>query len=68
MAQVMAAVDVGSVVLLVALVLFHLGARRRRPTPGRHASALGCGYTALLVVLGSCVLLGTFLAGALPGQ
>ena len=67
MAQVMAAVDVGSVVLLVALVLYHLGLGapgRRRP----HASALGCGYTALLVVLGSCVLLGTFLAGALPGQ
>jgi hypothetical protein len=68
MAQVMAAVDVGSVVLLVALVLFHLGARRPGATAGRHASALGCGYTALLVVLGSCVLLGTFFAGALPGQ
>ena len=68
MAQVMAAVDAGSVVLLVALVLYHLGARRPGATPGRHASALGCGYTALLVVLGSCVLLGTFLAGALPGQ
>jgi hypothetical protein len=68
MAQVMAAVDAGSLALLIALVLYHLGARRPGGTPGRHASALGCGYTALLVVLGSCVLLGTFLAGALPGQ
>jgi hypothetical protein len=68
MAQVMAAVDAGSVALLIALVLYHLGARRPGATPGRHASALGCGYTALLVALGSCVLLGTFLASALPGQ
>jgi hypothetical protein len=68
MAQVMAAVDAGSVALLIALVLYHLGTRRPGATPGRHASALGCGYTALLVALGSCVLLGTFLAGALPGQ
>jgi hypothetical protein len=68
MAQAMAAVDAGSIALLIALVLYHVGARRPGSTPGRHASALGCGYTALLVVLGSSILLGTFLAGALPGQ
>ena len=66
MAQVMAAVDVGSVVRLVALVLYHLGSAPRgdaRPTRFR---ARG-GYTALLVVLGSCVLLAPSLP-ALPGQ
>lgn len=68
LAQVMSAVDAGSVALLIALVLYHVGARRPGATPGRHASALGCGYTVLLVVLGSSVLLGTYLAGALPGQ
>jgi hypothetical protein len=68
MAQVMAAVDAGSIALLIALALYHVGARRPQATPSRDASALGCGYTALLVVLGSSVLLGTVLAGALPGQ
>jgi hypothetical protein len=68
MAQVMAAVDAGSVALLIALVLSHRGARRPGTATSRHTSRLGRGYTALLVVLGSCVLLGTFLAGALPGQ
>jgi hypothetical protein len=68
MAQVMAAVDAGSVALLTALVLYHRGARRPGTAPGRHASGLGRGYTALVVVLASCVLLGTLLARALPGQ
>ena len=36
--------------------------------PERQASAFGYGYAALRVVLGGSVLLGTFLAGALPGQ
>ena len=53
MAQVMAVVDVGSVALLIALVLYHLGARRGEPTSDRPASALGYGYTALVVVLGA---------------
>ena len=68
MAQLPAAVDAGSVALLIALVLFHFGARRPGTGPGRHASGLRYGYTALLLVLGSSVVLGTFLAGALPGQ
>src|SRR5215204_835283 len=33
MAQVMAAVDAGSIALLIALVLYHLGARRPGATP-----------------------------------
>jgi hypothetical protein len=65
MAQVMEGVDAGSVALLLALVLYQVGARRRRPKSHPRASH---GYRALLVALGGSVLLGTFLAGALPGQ
>ena len=68
MAQIMAGVDAGSVALLLALVLYQVGARRGRAKPDRQASALGYGYAALGVVLGGSVLFGTFLAGALPGQ
>jgi hypothetical protein len=68
MAQVMAGVDAGSVALLLALVLYHVGARRGRLNSDRDTSAIGYGYAALVVVLGGSVLLGTFLAGALPGQ
>jgi hypothetical protein len=68
MAHVMAGVDAGSVALLLALVLYRIGSRRPERTSSRHASALQRGYAALLVVLGGSVLLGTFLAGALPGQ
>jgi hypothetical protein len=68
MAQVMAGVDVASAALLVALLLYLYGARRAARTPDRPAGAgLEYGYTALLLVLGTSVLLGTFLAGALPG-
>ena len=68
MAQVMAGVDAGSVALLLALVLYQVGARRGQPKSERQASALGYGYAALVVALGGSVLLGTLLAGALPGQ
>ena len=67
-AQVMAGVDAGSVALLLALGLYQVGARRGRPKSNRQASPLRYGYVALGVVLGGSVLLGTFLAGALPGQ
>ena len=67
MAQVMAGVAVGSATMLVALLLYLRGARRAARGPDRRAAALEYGYAALLLVLGSSVLLGTFLAGALPG-
>ena len=68
MAQIMAGVDAGSVALLLALVLYQVGARRHGGKPERQASAFGYSYAALRVVLGGSVLLGTFLAGALPVQ
>jgi len=68
MAQAMAGVDVGSIALLVALLLFLICARRDRREPHRHAAALEHAYATLLVVLGSSVVLGTYLARALPGQ
>ena len=68
MAQVMPAVDVGSAALLIALLLYQVGARRGEPKSGRPACALAYGYGALVIVLGGSVLVGTFLAGALPGQ
>ena len=68
MAQAMPALDVGSAALLVALLLYQVGARRGDPKSDRPASALAYGYGALVVVLGGSVLVGTFLAGALPGQ
>jgi hypothetical protein len=68
MAQVMAGVDAGSVALLLALVLYKVGARRGRAQVNRRASPLKYGYFALVVVLGGSVLLGSFLAGALPRQ
>jgi hypothetical protein len=67
-AQVMEGVDAGSAALLLALVLYQVGARRGQPKSHRRASPLRHGYPALLVLLGGSVLLGTFLAGALPGQ
>jgi hypothetical protein len=68
MAQTMAGVDAGGVALLVALLLFLTGVRRAGKRPRRQAAALERAYVTLLVVLGSSVVLGTFLAGALPGQ
>ncbi|MEO8688806.1 MAG: hypothetical protein ABI611_11385 [Solirubrobacteraceae bacterium] len=69
MAQVMAVVDVGSIALLVALLLYLRGARPAVRGSDRCASAaLEYGYATLLLLLGSSVLLGTFLAGALPGR
>jgi hypothetical protein len=67
-AQVMEGVDAGSVALLLALALYQVGARRGRPRSHRRASPLRYGYAALVVGLGGSVLLGTFLAGAVPGQ
>ena len=67
MARVMPAVDVGSAALLIALLLYLLGVRRGEPKSDRPASALAYGYGALVIVLGGSVLVGTFLAGALPG-
>jgi hypothetical protein len=63
-----AGVLAGSVALYGALVLFTIGLRRvtvtaRRP-PGRWLR----GYALLLIVLGASVLIGTSLAGAIPGQ
>jgi hypothetical protein len=68
MAQVMAGVDIGSVALLIALVLYQLGARRAVVGSGRRPAGLEYAYLALVLGLASSVFLGTFLAGALPGQ
>jgi|SRR5829696_2017350 len=68
MAQSMPGVDVGSIALLIALMLYLAGAQRAVRGSGRQAAALDYGYVTLVVVLGSSVLLGTLLAGTLPGQ
>jgi hypothetical protein len=68
MAQVMAGVDIGSVALLIALVLYQLGARRAVVGSDRRPVGLEYAYLALVLGLASSVFLGTFLAGALPGQ
>jgi hypothetical protein len=68
MAQVTAGVDVGSVALLIALVLYQLGARRAVRRSDRRRSGVECAYVTLVLGLASSVLVGTFLAGALPGQ
>jgi hypothetical protein len=68
MARVMPGVAAGSAILIVSLALFLAGLRRiTRTSPGRTAALEG-GYLVLLVVLTGCVVLGTFLAGAVPGQ
>jgi hypothetical protein len=68
MAQVMAGVDVGSVALVIALVLYQLGVQRAGVASDRRPSGLEYAYVTLVLALASSVLLGTFLAGALPGQ
>jgi hypothetical protein len=68
MAQVTAGVDVGSVALLIALVLYQLGARRAVRRSDRRHSGVEYAYVTLVLGLASSVLVGTFLAGALPGQ
>jgi hypothetical protein len=68
MARVMPGVAAGSAILIVALALFLAGLRRIRQTASRGTAALEGGYVTLVVVLAGFVVLGTFLAGAAPGQ
>jgi hypothetical protein len=65
MTQTVVGVEVGGVALLVALLLFLTGVRRAGIGPHRQAATLEHAYVTLLVVLGSSVVVGTFLAGAL---
>jgi FtsH-binding integral membrane protein len=67
-ARVMPGVAAGSAILIVALVLFCAGLRRAGWTARRRTPALEGAYLMMLVVLAGCVVLGTFLAGAAPGQ
>jgi Ca2+/Na+ antiporter len=67
-ARILPGVVVGSAILLIALVLFLAALRQTRRTARRRSVALEHRYLALLVVLAGCVVLGTFLAGAVPGQ
>jgi hypothetical protein len=57
----------GSVALYGALVLFSIGLRRVKVTARRPPRRWVRGYVLLLTVLGASVLIGTGLAGALPG-
>jgi hypothetical protein len=68
MARMLPGVAAGGAILIVALALFLTGLWRIGRTARRRAAALERGYMALLAVLAGCVLLGTFLAGAAPGQ
>jgi hypothetical protein len=68
MARVMPGVAAGSALLIVSLTLFVAGLRRIGKTARSRTRALEGGYVALLLVLAGCVVLGTFLAGAAPGQ
>ena len=68
MARVMPGVAAGSAILVVALTLFLAGLRRMRRTARNRTPAIEGAYITLLVVLAGCVVLGTFLAGAAPGQ
>jgi len=63
-----AAVAAGSVALMVALCLFTAGARRWRAGTRNTAGSREAAYTALVVCLAACVVIGTFLADAVPGQ
>jgi hypothetical protein len=63
-----AGVLAGSVALYAALVLFAIGLRRVTITARRPPTRWLRGYALLLIVLGGSVLIGTGLAGALPGQ
>jgi hypothetical protein len=67
-ARVMPGVAAGSAILIVALALFLAGLRRITRTARGRTAALEGGYLTLLVVLAGCVVLGTLLAGAVPGQ
>jgi hypothetical protein len=66
MARVMPGVAAGSAILMVALAL--AGMRRMRRTARNRAPTLEGAYITLLLVLACCVVVGTFLAGAAPGQ
>jgi hypothetical protein len=68
MAHVLPGVAAGSTILIIALVLFLAGLLQTGRTARRRSAALERGYLTLLVLLAGCVILGTFLAGAAPGQ
>ena len=69
MARVMPRVAARSVMLIVALALCLAGLRRiGRTARGRTSSCPEGSYSTLLAVPPGCVVLGTFLAGAAPGQ
>jgi hypothetical protein len=68
MAHLMPGVVVGSAILLVALVMFVAGLRRTGRTARWRTTALERGYLSLVVLLAGSVILGTFLAGAVPRQ
>jgi len=68
MAVAPAGVTAGSVLLMAALCLFLTGSQRSR---GRSHGPVGwrdASYVALLVFLAASVVVGTFLADAVPGQ
>jgi len=64
MARVLPGVAAGGAILIVALALFLAGLRQIGRTARRRTAAVERGYVALLTVLAGCVVLGTFLAGA----
>ncbi|MGI8749042.1 MAG: hypothetical protein ACR2J6_00550 [Thermoleophilaceae bacterium] len=68
MTRVLPAVDAGSLILIAALALFLAGVRHIGRAAHLRAAVLQRAYAALLIVLAGFVVLGTFLAGALPGQ
>jgi hypothetical protein len=68
MARVMPGVAAGSAILMGALALFLAGLRRMRRSARNRTPILEGAYITLLVVLAGCVVVGTFLAGAAPGQ
>jgi len=63
-----ARVAAGSVVLMAALCLFLASAQRSRRRARGAAGWREASYVALLVFLAASVVVGTFLADALPGQ
>jgi hypothetical protein len=68
MVRVVPGVAAGGAILMVALALFLAGLRRMRRTARNRTPILEGAYITLLVVLAGCVVVGTSLAGAAPGQ
>ncbi|MDQ3138993.1 MAG: hypothetical protein M3Q93_15580 [Gemmatimonadota bacterium] len=68
MAVAPAGVAAGSVVLMAALCLFLVSARRSRRWARGAAGWREASYVTLLVFLAASVVVGTFLADAVPGQ